>query len=148
MFRNLIQSDLWSSDRLLTNGLTSVLSDVVKFCFAGEPCLPPKSARPLLEKLFCSEHALCHINIKGHNVLHLQAWPSWLCKGFKSQITKFLNIFYADEESQQTYSFCNLCKSPINTSLWAHSLCECKMLHIIDKDPTWMAFVELLRLGY
>jgi hypothetical protein len=37
----------------------------VKYCFAGEPCLPPQSSRLLLEQLFSTDHALCCINVKG-----------------------------------------------------------------------------------
>jgi hypothetical protein len=66
-----ITSDLQSSTRLASLGLTSVLSDVVKLCFAGEPFIPPPETQPLLEILVSDDHALCHINVKGRKILHV-----------------------------------------------------------------------------
>ena len=36
-----------------------ILQDLVKYSFAGEPRIPPKDTRLLLEKLNAPEHALC-----------------------------------------------------------------------------------------
>jgi hypothetical protein len=59
MFRNCILSDLRLSDRLKATGLDSVLFDVVKYCFSGEPFLPPPSTRAILEELIAPAHAIC-----------------------------------------------------------------------------------------
>jgi hypothetical protein len=77
------------SSRASTMGLQQLLCDVVKFSFAGEPCQPPVVTRSILDKLFAPDHALCYINLKRKSVLHLQAWPSWLCKGYKNHIMVF-----------------------------------------------------------
>ena len=60
----------------------------------------------------------------------------------------FSNIFYADEATQPSCSTCNLCNSPITSSVWAHVLCECEMLGSVDIDPIWLAFIGLLGLGH
>ena len=99
-FCKFILSDLRISDRVETTGLTTLLSDVVKHSFAGEPCTPPAETKVYLEKLFSEDHALCYITVKGKRVIHVAAWPSWLCKGFKSHITAFNKLFYAEEEAQ------------------------------------------------
>jgi hypothetical protein len=46
-------------------GLTTLLADVVKHSFAGEPCTPPAETRALLEQPFSPDHALSYITIKG-----------------------------------------------------------------------------------
>jgi hypothetical protein len=71
MFCNCIKSDLNLSDRLKATGLKKVLLDTLKYCFSGEPFLPPASARALLEELLCPEHSLCKINIRGNKILHV-----------------------------------------------------------------------------
>ncbi len=38
LFRNCIISDLRISDRVTVSGLDHLLCNVVKLCFAGEPC--------------------------------------------------------------------------------------------------------------
>jgi hypothetical protein len=48
MFRNCLKSDLILSDRLEATGLKTVLLDMLKYSFAGEPFPPPASARALL----------------------------------------------------------------------------------------------------
>lgn len=77
-FRNGIILDIKSSNRVAHSGLNGILADVAKFCFMGEPCLPPKRARSLLVDLVKPEHALVNILIRGKYVLHLHQWPSWL----------------------------------------------------------------------
>jgi hypothetical protein len=71
MFRNCLKSDLNLSDRLQATGLKNVLLDTLKYSFSGEPFLPPESTRALLEELFCTEHSLCKINIRGNKILHV-----------------------------------------------------------------------------
>ena len=71
MFRNCLKSDLNLSDRLQATGLKSVLLDTLKYSFAGEPFVPPASARELLEELVCPEHSLCKINIRGNKITHV-----------------------------------------------------------------------------
>ncbi len=71
MFRNCILSDLRLSDRLKATGLDSVLFDVVKYCFSGEPFLPPPSAREILEELIAPAHSLCMIKIRGKKITHV-----------------------------------------------------------------------------
>jgi hypothetical protein len=71
MFRNCLKDDLILSDRLEATGLKPVLLDALKYSFSGEPFLPPVNARALLEKLFCPEHSLCMINVRGNKILHV-----------------------------------------------------------------------------
>ena len=71
LFRNCIINDLRISDRLTVSGLDHLLCNVVKHCFAGEPCKPPAQARDILSQLIHPDHSLCHIVIKGKPVLHL-----------------------------------------------------------------------------
>jgi hypothetical protein len=54
-----------TSSRLEATGLNNLLADVAKYCFAGEPCLPPHSARPFLAKLVQPDHALVNIMLRG-----------------------------------------------------------------------------------
>jgi hypothetical protein len=71
MFRNCIKADLKLSDRLKATGLQTVALDVLKYCFSGEPFLPPPCARELLEELVCPEHSLCRIKIRGKKITHV-----------------------------------------------------------------------------
>jgi hypothetical protein len=48
-----------------------MLADVAKYCFMGEPSLPPKHARSILVDLVQPEHALINLPIRGKNVIHL-----------------------------------------------------------------------------
>ena len=59
MFRKCILTDLRLSDRLKASGLEVLLYNVVKYCFSGEPFLPPTCARATLEELIAPEHAIC-----------------------------------------------------------------------------------------
>jgi hypothetical protein len=52
------------SNRVAVTGLDNLLCDVVKHCFAGEPCQPPAKARDILSLLIHPDHSLCHIKIK------------------------------------------------------------------------------------
>ena len=85
------------SNRVTGTGLDHLLCDVVKHCFAGEPCQPPAKARDILSLLIHSDHSLCHTTVKNKEVLFLKAWPSWLSKGYKRHITTFHKVFYANE---------------------------------------------------
>ena len=51
-FKNCIIKDLSMSNRLEATGLQSLLADVAKYCFNGEPCLPPPKARMLGYRIF------------------------------------------------------------------------------------------------
>ena len=64
-------SDLRLSDRLRATGLESVLYDVVKYCFSGEPFVPPTIARDTLEALIAPAHSLCMIKVRGKNIIHV-----------------------------------------------------------------------------
>jgi hypothetical protein len=82
-FRKCITKDLLLSSRLEATGLENLLADVTKFCFAGEPCLPPVKARTILAKLVQPDHALTNIMQRGKIKTLLHHWPSWLNKGYK-----------------------------------------------------------------
>jgi hypothetical protein len=77
-FRDGIIKDIKLSHRIEHSGLNVLLADVAKYCFMGEPCLPPKQTRPVLAELVQPEHALVNVQIWGRNVLDLHKWPSWL----------------------------------------------------------------------
>ena len=102
----------------------------------------------ILEKLISPAHALCYLMVKKQSVIHIQAWPSWLCSGYKSHIAVFNQLFYADQANLPNCHRCNLCHKPVRTSIWAHALVECTQLHQVDSDPMWLAFVSLINLGY
>ena len=121
---------------------------MVKYCFAGEPCKPPPVTCRLLEKLTLPDHALCSINIRGKNILHVQGWPSWLNKGYRSHIALFNSMFYTVDDTQLKSSQCRLCNLPIASNIWEHCLFACPNLHSIDESATWHAFVDLLRMGH
>ena len=118
-------NDLRDSNRLTVTGLDHLLCNVVIYCLAGEPCRPPAKARDILSQLIHPEHSLCHINVKGKPVLYLQAWPSWLNKGYKRHITVFHDVFYAKEAIQLPCSTCKTCNQPITSTIWHHALYEC-----------------------
>ena len=71
MFCKCLITDLKLSDRLRASGLERVMFDLVKYSFAGEPFVPPVSARALLEELICPDHSLCKINIRGNKITHV-----------------------------------------------------------------------------
>ena len=48
-----------------------MLADLVKFSFAGEPCIPPPSTVPILEQLVSPAHALCYLTVKLIAVMHI-----------------------------------------------------------------------------
>jgi hypothetical protein len=146
MFRNCLKSDLNLSDRLEATGLKSVLLDTLNYSFSGEPFKPPESARALLETLFCTEHSLCRINIRGNKILHISNWPSWLNKGHRKHIMILLELFYCKVGEQHKCARCNLCKQLVQTTLWHHVFHECHKLHEIDASDQWLAFVKLLRM--
>ena len=102
----------------------------------------------ILETLISPAHALCYLTVKKQSVIHIQAWPSWLCSGYKSHIAVFNQLFYADQANLPNCHRCNLCHKPVRTSIWAHALVECTQLHKVDSDPMWLAFVSLISLGY
>ena len=102
----------------------------------------------ILETLISPAHALCYLTVKKQSVIHIQAWPSWLCSGYKSHIAVFNQLFYADQANLPNCHRCNLCHKPVRTSIWAHALVECTQLHQVDSDPMWLAFVSLISLGY
>ena len=64
-FRKTLISDLSESERVSATGLTSVLVDIISFCFAGEPCNPPPSTVSLLEALIAPNHAIGFHTKKG-----------------------------------------------------------------------------------
>jgi hypothetical protein len=146
MFRTCLKSDLNLSDRLEASGLKKVLLDTLKYSFSGEPFKPPESARALLETLFCTEHSLCRINIRGNKILHVSNWPSWLNKGHRKHIMILLELFYSKVGMQPTCTRCNLCKQPVKYTLWHHVFHECHKLYEIDGSEQWLAFVKLLRM--
>ena len=43
---------------------------------------------------------------------------------------------------------CNICHKPVRSTVWAHVLLDCQKLHLVDNDPLWTAFTDLLRLGF
>ena len=102
----------------------------------------------ILETLISPAHALCYLTVKKQSVIHIQAWPSWLCSGYKSHIAVFNQLFYADQANLPNCHRCNLCHKPVRTSIWAHALVECTQLHQVDSDPMWLAFVSLISLVY
>ncbi len=75
--------DFSPSFRLESTGLNKLLTDVVKYCFAGEPCLPPVQARKFLDKLVLPDHALVNVMRRGKTHTLLHHWPSWLNRGYK-----------------------------------------------------------------
>jgi hypothetical protein len=111
------------------------LLDTLRYSFSGEPFKPPESARALLEELFCPEHSLCKINIRGNKILHVQNWPSWLNKGHRKHIDILLELFYGDEAAQLKCHHCNLCNNAIDRTVWYHVFHECTELQKIDSSP-------------
>jgi hypothetical protein len=71
MFRKCILADLKLSVRLKATGLEKMLYDTVKYSFAGEPFVPPASARALLDELISPEHSLCRIKVRGKNITYV-----------------------------------------------------------------------------
>jgi hypothetical protein len=59
MFRKSLLADLQLSERLKATGLKQVLFDVIKYCFSGEPFLPPTYARATIDELVSPDHSLC-----------------------------------------------------------------------------------------
>jgi len=47
-FRNCLINDIKQSEKLKVLGLEDVFVDIVKYCFSGEPFLPPDKARVYL----------------------------------------------------------------------------------------------------
>jgi hypothetical protein len=82
-FRKCITKDLSMSNRLEATGLDILFADVAKYCFAGEPCVPPLKARTILAKLVQPDHALINIMRRGKVITLLHHWPSWLNRGYK-----------------------------------------------------------------
>ena len=64
-------SDLRASGRVSETGLTQILSDIVRYSFAGEPRTPPVVTRELLDKLVAPDQALCFIQSRKKKVLYL-----------------------------------------------------------------------------
>ena len=60
-FRQNVIVDLNVSNRIENTGLSDILADVAKYCFMGEPCMPPRQVRSLLAKLVQPEHTLVQI---------------------------------------------------------------------------------------
>ena len=58
-FRKCIIADLKESARIKVTGLSSILFDVIKYSFAGEPRIPPVPTRLLLTQLMAPDSALC-----------------------------------------------------------------------------------------
>jgi hypothetical protein len=85
------------SSRLEATGLHNLLADVAKYCFSGEPCLPPPKARTILDKLVHPDHALVNIMRRGKSITFLHHWPSWLNKGHKRHLSIFKDMFYPSE---------------------------------------------------
>ena len=52
------------SYRLEATELTKLLADVAKYCFAGEPCLPPANAGIFLAELVQPDHALVNLILR------------------------------------------------------------------------------------
>jgi hypothetical protein len=146
-FRKCIIADLKASARIKETGLSSILFEVIKYSFSGEPHTPPAHTRQFLEKLISPDHAICFIKKRGKNVLFVQAWPSWLNKGFRGHVSIFEKLFYSDDAPTSTCSRCSLCKKTFESSIMVHALLECKKLNMIDENGQWQAFTSLLKLG-
>jgi hypothetical protein len=71
MFKNCITRDLLLSSRLEATGLHNLLANVARYCFNGEPCLPPPEARTLLDKLVHPDHALINLIVRGKSMTYL-----------------------------------------------------------------------------
>lgn len=70
-FQRCINVDLGMSHRLEETGLTKLLADVAKYCFAGEPCLPPAKASVFLAELVLPDHALVKLMLRGKVTTYL-----------------------------------------------------------------------------
>jgi hypothetical protein len=57
-----------------------------------------------------------------------------------------LELFYSKVGEQPKCTRCNLCKQPVQCTLWHHVFHECQNLHEIDESAQWIAFVKLLRM--
>ena len=147
-FRKCITKDLLLSTQLQTTGLERLLTDVVKYCFAGEPCLPPVKARTILAKLVHQEHALKNITQRGKIKTLLHHWPSWLNKGHKYQIKCLKDMFYPSEEPINQKVGCSLCKEQVKGSTWEHFFYECPEIHRIEDSAQWLAFTELIKNNF
>ena len=70
-FRKCIIADLQKSARIKETGLSSILFNVIKYSFAGEPRPPPAITRSLLEKLMSPDNAIFVIKSQSKSVLYL-----------------------------------------------------------------------------
>ena len=57
-FRKIYTKDVNISNRVGHTGLNGLLADVAKYCFMGEPSIPPQKVRHILGNLVQPEHAL------------------------------------------------------------------------------------------
>ena len=65
LFRKCLYTDLSTSHRLKATGIDSILLDMIKYCFSGEPFLPPSCALAALDILAVPTHSICKIKAKG-----------------------------------------------------------------------------------
>jgi hypothetical protein len=65
LFRKCIWDDLSQSKRLKATGLETIMLDMIKYCFSGEPFMPPKCAYTLLEQLIAPTHSICKLKVRG-----------------------------------------------------------------------------------
>ena len=104
------------SSRLEATGLHNLLADVAKYCFSGEPCLPPPKARTILDKLVHPDHALVNIMRRGKNITFLHHWPSWLNKRHNKDLSIFKDMFYPSGGDTFPINYCNICKQSTSVS--------------------------------
>lgn len=148
-FRHVLCTDLRTSQRLGQTGLTDMFCSMLRFCFAGDLASTPTRAAQPLSQLVHRDHSLVSVTRRGKVRLLLSPQPSWLQRGDHYTISLFHDFFQGDGRfAQPSCSHCALCGRDIDIPVWAHILSPCPRLRAVSTDPQWIAFVQLLQLGY
>lgn len=151
VFRDLLSCDLAESQRLQQLGLSTVVQDIISYCFQGDASLPPAVVRTELEGLHGGQHSIImQPDRAGVQVPHIHPWPSWLSRGGKRIVDFFFQFFYrqqAPEHPSQTRQ-CRLCQNQIDTPWWKHVFSPCPGLASISEEQEWQHFASLIIKGY
>ena len=150
-FRDVLFSDLAESQRLGKLGLSTVVQDIISYCFQGDAFLPPASVRPEIEGLHKGQKSIIMQPDRGGiQVPHIHPWPSWLSRGGKRVLDFFFQFFYKQEipEHPPQPRQCRLCQHEFDTPWWQHVFSPCPGLASVSDDLEWQHFASLLSKGY
>jgi hypothetical protein len=140
-FKELLTFDLTLSRRIANTGLSTVLCDVLSYCFSTEDTEITHPDFADAASSFCRSDCSVYckttynngVAIKNYYLHHI---PSWLRKGQFVAVKGFVSVFYLTNAVTE----CPLCSVACPNSYFAHLLSPCPMLDCIFVNDIGRAF--------